>query len=62
VTAASPSSSPVPWLELEDASPLDPDAPSSSSPASPLADSPEPEVSPLDELSWSAVAGAPGRA
>jgi hypothetical protein len=59
VTAALPSPSPVPWLEPEDASPLDSDNLSSSSLASPLPDSPELEVSPLEELSG---AGALGQA
>jgi hypothetical protein len=49
--SASSSSSPVPWLEPEDASPLDSVALLSSSPAPSLLDSPELEVSPLEELS-----------
>jgi hypothetical protein len=49
----------VPWLEPEDAPSLESIALSSPSSASSLPDSPEPEVSPLEELSG---AGAPGRA
>jgi hypothetical protein len=46
------SSSSVPWLELEDTSPLDSVAPSLSAPSDPsLPDSPELEGSPLEELS-----------
>jgi hypothetical protein len=58
--SASSSSSPVPWLEPEDTSLLDSVAPSSSSPAPSLLDSPELEVSPLEELSWPAATDVPG--
>jgi hypothetical protein len=60
--SASPSSSSVPWPKPEDAPSLGSVAPSSSSSASSLPDSSEPEVSSLEELSWAAAAGAPGRA
>jgi hypothetical protein len=53
----------VPWLEPEEASPLDSIAPSpSASPASSPPDSPELVVSSLEELSWPAAADVPRRA
>jgi hypothetical protein len=58
-----PSSSPVLWLDPEDASPLDAVASSPlASVASPLPVSPELVASPLDELSCPATARVPGRA
>jgi hypothetical protein len=55
------SSSQVPWLDPEDASPLDSVAPSSPASSAPsLPDSPELVVSPLEESSWPAAADVPG--
>jgi hypothetical protein len=57
------SSSPVPWLEPEEVSLLDPIAPSpSASPASSPPNSPELVVPALEEPSWPAAADVPGRA
>jgi hypothetical protein len=56
-------SSPVPWLESKEASPLDPVAPSPpASPASSPSNSLELVVSSLEELSWPAAADVPGQA
>jgi hypothetical protein len=52
----------MPWLDPEDASPLDSVAPSSpASSASSLPDSSELVASLLEELSWPAAANVPGR-
>jgi hypothetical protein len=61
--SSEPSSSPVPWLEPEEVSLLDPVVPSpSASPASSSLDYPELVVPSLEEPSWPAAADAPGRA
>jgi hypothetical protein len=61
--SSEPSSLPVPWLEPEEVSPLDPVTPSlSASPASSPPDSPELVVPSLEELSWPEAADAAGRA
>jgi hypothetical protein len=62
-SSSEPSSSPVPWLDPEDASPLDsvtPSSPASSAPS--LPDSPELVVSWLEEPSWPAAADVLRRA